>query len=123
MNKAKETSRKGTGRKMRLSNDPVLDRVPDRNVKSPNMDIIHRLLNKAVNQSIVSVIPWKAGNKQNVEHSCDREMTEILRYMVVVIPLGGSLGTSASARASRAGARVWLKVFTSPPPASAGSSN
>ena len=50
---------------MRLSNDPVLDRVPDRNVKSPNMGITHRLLNKAVNHRIVSVIPWKAGNKTN----------------------------------------------------------
>ena len=50
---------------MRLSKDPVLDRFPDRNVKSPNMSIIHRLLNKAVNHCIVSVIPWKAGNKTN----------------------------------------------------------
>ena len=107
---------------MRLSNDPVLDRVPDRNVKSPNMGITRRLPNKAVNHRIVSVIPWKA-IKHTVEHSCEREMTEILKYMIVVIPPGGSLGTSASARASRAGAKVWLKVFTSPPPVCVRSSN
>ena len=65
VSKAEETSWNGTGRQMRLSNNPVLDRVPDRNVKSPNMGITHRLLNKAVNHHIVSVIPWNAGNKTN----------------------------------------------------------
>ena len=54
---------------MRLSNDPVLDRVPDRNVKSLNMDITHRLPNKAVNHSIVCVIPRESNKTNPVQQS------------------------------------------------------
>ena len=64
---------------MRLSKDPVLDRVPDRNVKYLNMDITHTLPNKAVNHRIVCVIPREA-IKQTAQHSGDRKTTEILKY-------------------------------------------
>ena len=61
---------------MRLSNDPV----PDRNIKSPNMVITHRLLNKALNHPSVCVIfRRRQGNKTN---QCERKMTEILNKAI-----------------------------------------
>ena len=61
---------------MRLSNDPL----PDRNVKSPNMVITHRLLNKALNHRLVRVVFHR--NKGYKTNQSERKVTEILNKAI-----------------------------------------